>query len=757
MPNDSPMTARLAQLGQALAGIDGADVPQAIADAAAEFFDASALVLAATGSTVEPLAAASRRPTAAAFLESTRRLTLPGRGSGTLGRVLATGEPFLVAELTPGDLNSEPPAVAEMLLEFGATSIVLVPLGLFGTPSPDTSSAGIGVLSLFRVGDQPGFDEVDLVIAGDLARAVSERFSSATAARHHETRRTNAQDVHIADVLDALPMEAAIVSASGQLRATNRKWDEYSTSAEFDGATTRTGTQYLEVLAAAAASHRGAGQILVGLSDVLNGDQSTFSTDYEPAGGSTSRNYSLTVMPLGNPVDGALITRTDITLRKSLERQLAQRATHDALTGLPNRLLLQERLSHAVLRAARSASLVAVLFCDLDQFKFVNDTLGHDVGDKVLIAVADRLRGACRATDGITRFGGDEFVVVAEDLTDISGAHAVAAMLLDSLRNPFEIDGHELYFGVSIGVAVTAGTADIQHDAAAVLLREADTAMYEAKRAGRNRVVVFRTELHEAVERALRVSTSLRAAMAQNQLQLEFQPKFDCATGLLTGAEAQLRWQHPDLGRLPADEFLIEAEESGAIIDLGAWELAAACDQVREWAAHLGENFSIGVNLTPRQLSHPDLIDVVTTAIKESGIEARRLTLEIPESALGDDPLRMASTLGRLHELGIRLAIDNFGTGYSSLSYLQAFPIDELKVDRSFVVVLGESPRASAMVSGISGLAKAMGFQLIADGIDTEAQLVAVRAAGCDGYQGITEPETAAVFAARLGIGQAPL
>jgi EAL domain-containing protein (putative c-di-GMP-specific phosphodiesterase class I) len=288
-------------------------------------------------------------------------------------------------------------------------------------------------------------------------------------------------------------------------------------------------------------------------------------------------------------------------------------------------------------------------------------------------------------------------------------------------------------------------------NAAAILLREADTAMYEAKRAGRNRVVVFRAELHEAAERALRLSTSLRAAMSQDQLTLEFQPQFDCSTGALLAAEAILRWNHPDLGRLPADEFLVEAEESGAIIELGLWTITAACAQAAVWASAAPPGFSIGVNLTLRQLTHPDLVDHIQAAVADNVIDARCLTLEISESALADDPHRMANTLGRLHATGVRLAIDNFGTGYSSLSYLQAFPVDELKVDRTFVVVLGENPRASAMVSGISGLAKALGFRLVADGVGNATQLKAVQAAGCDSYQGTAEPESAETFGVRLG------
>jgi diguanylate cyclase (GGDEF)-like protein len=753
MTIESPIATRLASLHRELAAVDPVMIPQAIADAAAELLDAATLVLAANGTTVEPLAAASDRPTAAAYLENTRRLTLPSLG--TLGRVLATGQSFLVSGLAPSDLDAEPPDFAELLLEFGATSIVLVALGWppEGVKELDTqvNPKPAGALALFRLEDQPGFDEVDVAIAEDLARAASASFHATASARHHAVRRGHAQNVYVADLLDALPLEAAVISQTGQLRATNRRWDEYATAAEFDGAGSTVGTPYLEMLVEAAVRHRSAGHLHAGISDVLAGNLPSFSTDYDSAGGNISRSYSLTVMPLGKARDGALITRTDVTMRKALERQLAQRATHDSLTGLPNRMLLQERLSHAVVRASRSGSLVAVLFCDLDQFKFVNDTLGHDVGDKVLIAVADRLRHACRATDSITRFGGDEFVVVAEDLTDLAGANAVAATLLDSLRNPFTIDEHELYFGVSIGVALAEGSSSMGQNAAAILLREADTAMYEAKRAGRNRVVVFRAELHEAAERALRLSTSLRAAMSQDQLTLEFQPQFDCSTGALLAAEAILRWNHPDLGRLPADEFLVEAEESGAIIELGLWTITAACAQAAVWASAAPPGFSIGVNLTLRQLTHPDLVDHIQAAVADNVIDARCLTLEISESALADDPHRMANTLGRLHATGVRLAIDNFGTGYSSLSYLQAFPVDELKVDRTFVVVLGENPRASAMVSGISGLAKALGFRLVADGVGNATQLKAVQAAGCDSYQGTAEPESAETFGVRLG------
>lgn len=739
--SESPMAARLAELARELGDVRATLVPQLLADRAAALLDASTLVASAAAGELEPLAAASDDPAAAAHLEHARLTSLPALG--TVGRVLASGESELVVSLDGITLDAEPPAVANLLQELGATSVIVCPLGGHG---PDERT--IGLLALFRLAGQVPFDEVDHGIADALARAARRAFRAAADARHRDSRSEAAPEVYVSDLLDAVPLEAAVIGPDGTLRATNRRWDEYATAAEFDGAASGVGTAYLELLAGAARRHRGAGLLLSGIADVLKGDLPSFSTDYETAGGHLTRSYSMTVMPLGEAGEGAVITRTDVTMRKALERQLAQRATHDALTGLPNRMLLRERLSHAVVRAARAGSLVAVLFCDLDQFKFVNDTLGHDVGDRVLIAVAERLRAACRSTDSITRFGGDEFVVVAEDLKDIAGANAIAATLLDCLRNPFDIDDQELYFGVSIGVAVTEGLSTAGADAAAILLREADTAMYEAKRAGRNRVVVFRTELREAAERALRLTTSIRAAMTQDQFELRFRPQYDCHSGLLTGAESELFWNHPDLGLLPGSDFVVEAEESGVLADLGKWVVEAAAARLAEWEPELPESFSIGVNLAPRLVALPDLAEVVEAAVAK--LRPGRLTLEIPESALSDDPQRMSRTLARLRQTGVRLAIDNFGTGYSSLSYLQAFPVDELKVDRTFVVVVGDNHRASAMVSGISALARALGFRLVADGVESESQLTAVRAAGADAYQLAGDAEPAGTFLVRL-------
>jgi diguanylate cyclase (GGDEF)-like protein len=379
--------------------------------------------------------------------------------------------------------------------------------------------------------------------------------------------------------------------------------------------------------------------------------------------------------------------------------------------------------------------MVAVMFVDLDHFKEVNDTLGHAAGDQVLVSVSRRLVRACRASDSVTRFGGDEFVIVVEDVDSLDNIRRVAQRILDALATPIVVDGSELFFGASLGVAVAApelpATSQVEG-----LLRDADTAMYRAKEAGRNTYVVFDPEMRERVASRLELTNALRHAVTRNELRLMYQPQFALDSGRIVGAEALIRWQHPDWGIVAPSEFIEAAEESGSIIEIGAWVLDQACQALATWQNDAPDNFTIHVNLSARQLIDPNLVPLVRNKLALHQIEPHRLGLEITESALMSDPEAAARTVEDLHNLGVIISVDDFGTGYSSLAYLQRFPVDALKIDRFFISRIDHDPKTAALVKGIVSLAQALGLDTIAEGVETESQRHLTEGLGCNAYQG---------------------
>ncbi|HYN93038.1 MAG TPA: EAL domain-containing protein [Pilimelia sp.] len=413
--------------------------------------------------------------------------------------------------------------------------------------------------------------------------------------------------------------------------------------------------------------------------------------------------------------------------------ELAHLALHDALTGMPNRALIVDRVDHALARVRRSRGTAAVLFVDLDGFKKVNDTFGHAAGDHLLCTVAARLTGAVRASDTAGRLGGDEFVVIVEDATAESGAEIVAERILSRLAEPVQLNdaaGTLVRTRASIGIAV--GLRDSSED----LLRDADIALYAAKTSGKDRFVLFAPQMHEVAQARLALETDLRVAVGTDQFFLLYQPIFDLRTEEMIGVEALLRWQHPERGVIAPDQFIPLAEETGLIVGLGRWVLGEACRQAVTWQAH-GHNLMMSVNVSSRQFdSDVDIVADVRTALADSGLEADRLMLEITESRLMRDAEQSAVKLGALKDCGIRLAIDDFGTGYSSLSYLQQFRVDVLKIDRSFVASAGDSTVASALLRTVVQLGKAFGIETLAEGIEEEAQLRFLQRAGCDSGQG---------------------
>jgi len=424
----------------------------------------------------------------------------------------------------------------------------------------------------------------------------------------------------------------------------------------------------------------------------------------------------------------------DITERRLAQAKLAHQAAHDALTGLPNRTLLLDRLRHALARQVRSGAGVAVMFLDLDRFKVVNDSLGHTAGDELLCRVAERLSAQLRPGDSVSRLGGDEFVVLLEDVESIDDACDVADRLKGALVQPVSVGEASVVVTASIGIAM-ARHPGADADA---LLRDADTAMYRAKERGKDCYEVFDSGMRTAAVGRMETERVLRAAVEEGRLRVFYQPTVDLQTGTVNGAEALLRIETPSGSVLGPTDFIAVAEESGLIATIGIGVLEAACRQAVEWRKQLGDKAParVAVNLSSRQLSHMRIAEAVTRALESSGATADMLALEITETVLMESSPETLAELSALRELGVSLGVDDFGTGYSSLTYLKRFPLDFVKVDRSFVDGLDYDPGCEAIVSAVIGLGRALGLQTVAEGVETAAQLERLRAMGCTGAQG---------------------
>jgi len=428
-----------------------------------------------------------------------------------------------------------------------------------------------------------------------------------------------------------------------------------------------------------------------------------------------------------------IVQMEDISERKHAELELAHRALHDPLTELPNRALFLDRVEHAVARLQRAQARLALLFLDLDRFKLINDSLGHDCGDELLVQAADRLRGLLRPRDTVARLGGDEFTVLCEDIADERHAVEIAERIAESLAAPFALSGGEAFVTASIGIVV----CDDPEARAEDLIRDADAAMYRAKARGRSLWELFDEDVRARVTQRLEVKNALHRAIERGELELYYQPTVSLATGEIEGAEALLRWNHPELGVVPPIDFIPLAEETGLILQIGQWVLEQACAQAAHWQAERPERaFVMALNLSPRQLAQPDLPQLVGGAVAASGIDPGQLCLEITESVLVHDFAAAVAALRELKELGVRLAVDDFGTGYSSLTYLKGFPVDVLKIDRSFVAGVGRDAEDAPIVSAVVGLARALGMTTVAEGVETPEQLFEVRRLGCASAQG---------------------
>jgi diguanylate cyclase (GGDEF)-like protein/PAS domain S-box-containing protein len=439
----------------------------------------------------------------------------------------------------------------------------------------------------------------------------------------------------------------------------------------------------------------------------------------------------------------------DISSIKQSQQQLEYLANYDALTGLGNRNLFLNRLKVGIDKAARHRSGLALIFIDLDNFKVINDTLGHDVGDLLLSEVARRLKAGVRQEDLVCRLGGDEFTVYLEDLSDAQLLAGTAQRLVDAMAAPYRVSGHEMFITGSLGISVYPNDGQSISE----LVKNADTAMYKVKEQGRNGFQFFREDMNARAFERLMFASSLRRALDRSEFRLAYQPQVALDSGRTRGAECLLRWNHADLGEVPPGSFIPVAEDTGLIIPIGEWVFAQVCEQLRDWSGLRGPG-RVWVNVSARQFRQPELVDTIARLVARTGVSPTRLGIEITESALVDDPDKAAVTLRRLKHMGLTIAIDDFGTGYSSLSYLKRFPIDSLKIDRTFVRDLAADPDDAAIVTAIITMAHSLRLDVIAEGVETREQCEFLRAHGCTAAQGYyfarpLPPDAAAQWLAR--------
>jgi diguanylate cyclase (GGDEF)-like protein/PAS domain S-box-containing protein len=435
----------------------------------------------------------------------------------------------------------------------------------------------------------------------------------------------------------------------------------------------------------------------------------------------------------------------DITERRASGAQLAHQAVHDPLTGLPNRQRFVELLGQALV-ATRRAEHVAVLFLGLDHFQVVNDSLGHSAGDRLLVAVGDRLRSATRPNDVVARFGSDQFTILCFGVLNESTAFELANRVAAAVAQPVVLVEGEVFVTASVGIAISTGDLDTPE----AIIRNADTAMHQAKEQGRGRSETYNEHAHDRAVRHLRTGNDLHRALERQELRMHYQPIISLETGRISGFEALLRWEHPERGLVGPDEFVPLAEETGLVVPIGQWALEEACRQAATWHAN-GAGLTMSVNLSPRQLAEPTLVDAVAAGIERPGIDPDTLWLEITETTLMGDAETAVTTLRALRGLGVHLAVDDFGTGYSSMTYLKRFPVEALKVDRSFIDGLGREPEDTAICTAVVSLAHALGLRAVAEGVETPEQLAELRTLGCELAQGYLfgRPAPAEMYGAR--------
>jgi diguanylate cyclase (GGDEF)-like protein/PAS domain S-box-containing protein len=540
------------------------------------------------------------------------------------------------------------------------------------------------------------------------------------------------QDRFARDLMEALDGRAAVLDTEGRVVVANRRW-----SADVGGrdrcscGPVPEGTNWL------AALHAAPGPDIAffarEVASVLAGQRSLARIECRCLGGGPDRSTAVDVVQLTDERLGAVVVESDVSWRRRLEDELTHRATHDELTGLPNRYALMDSLE-ASLRRLRGPDKLAVFFCDLDGFKDINDGLGHAVGDQVLVAVARKLRRRCRQADIVSRFGGDEFVIVLP-IAEVGQAVAMARRLVETLEEAIVVGDVEVAPGGSIGVRVVDRMPD-GDDPVGLLLRDADTAMYHAKERGRGRYEFFDSRLRDNIAERLEMVAALRRATIDDELRVRYQAWRQCGDRRLVGVEGLVVWNHP-LGTVGPASFMPIAERTGRIVEVGGWALRRALTETAPLVRERG--VSVAVNVSPRQLAAPAFVPLVAEALERSGTPAERVVLEITEGALVEDPDAARAVLTKLRGLGVSIALDDFGTGWSSLSYLRRLPVDIIKIDRSFIADLSTDPDACAVVSAVLHLGHGMGLRVVAEGVERADQLEVLREMGCDEYQGFID------------------
>jgi diguanylate cyclase (GGDEF)-like protein len=540
--------------------------------------------------------------------------------------------------------------------------------------------------------------------------------------------------------IDALSAHILVLDGSGTILMVNRAL------AEFSGRDP-TGENYL------AASDTAGGPMAEdamafaeGIRSVMRSEVAQYKLEYVNRMDQREHWFLGKVTRFGSDAEvRVVVAHEEITERKVFEAQIEYLATHDALTGLANRTLLSDRLTQAMRHARRRKTRLSLLFLDLDRFKDVNDSYGHTVGDALLQAVAARLSGIIRSADSLARLGGDVFVILLVDIGDPQNVAGVARKIIDAFANPFEIGEHVMYISASIGATVFPEDSE---DDINLLFRNADTAMYRAKEASGNTFQFYSRDMStRAIERSS-LDSALRQAILREEFELYYQPKVSLHTGRIVGAEALLRWNHPDMGMVEPGRFIPLAEETGLIVPIGAWVLQRACLQNREWQEQGLPAMCISVNVSARQFQHSDLVAAVANVLNETGLAPCDLELELTESMMMENAAQAIDKLKVLKGMGVGLSIDDFGTGYSSLSYLKRFPIDTLKIDRAFIRDIATDPDDAAITRAVIALAHNLNLTVIAEGVETEEQLLFLSEHGCDEMQGyfFSRPVPAAEF-----------
>ena len=552
--------------------------------------------------------------------------------------------------------------------------------------------------------------------------------------------------------LDALATRIAILDAAGTVLAVNAAWKRLGDVDPLAGAC-GVGVNYLAACEGAGEPRSAEGiAVAEGIRAVSAHRRDEFSREYpcEPPEG--RRWFNVRVTRFGDTDSvRVVVAYEDITSRKAAEEQLVHEAYHDALTGLPNRALLTDRLGRAVARAKWSEGFkFAVLFLDLDGFKVVNDSLGHIAGDELLMGIARRLEGCVRSGDTVARLGGDEFAILVNDVHDVQDALRLVDRVQQELSLPFLLGGHEVFTSASIGIAAS----DSRYDRPVELLRDVDTAMYRAKAQGKAHHVVFDQAMHTSVVNRLKLETDLRRAIDRHEFRVAYQPIVALDDGRLTGFEALVRWQHPERGLIAPGEFISAAEETGLVIPLDLWVIREACRQVRAWHDEFPRAcpLMLSVNLSSKQFAYPTLIDRIDEILADTRLNPYSLRMEVTESVIMAQPEIAAAKLRQIRERGITLSMDDFGTGYSSLSYLHQFPFDVLKIDRSFVSRIGPAGENAEIAATIVALAHNLNMKIVAEGVETPEQAEHLRNLHCHYGQGfyfsrpLTAPDAAALL-----------